>query len=77
MPKEAKETKKATRGRPASAHVGRYPIRRHDEQEQAWRVAAATCGISLQDWIRSTLDAEAKRATHIPQLKREGVRRVG
>lgn len=57
-------------GRPASEYEGRMAFRRHDDQEEVWRSAAATCGMQLADWIRATLDAEAKKAHHVPLLKR-------
>lgn len=74
----AKQKSKATRGRPADVeHPERYPVRHDGDQIARWRLAAATCGLTLQDWIRSALDGEAGRAHHVPTLKREGVRRVG
>lgn len=62
-------------GRPTSdAGPVRYPLRHKADQRAAWELAAATCGLSLQQWIASTLDAEAKKATHVPMIKREGRR---
>lgn len=73
-----RKQKTPTRGRPADAeHPNRYPVRHADDQKAKWQAAAATCGMTLQDWCRATLDAEAARAHHVPMIKREGVRRVG
>jgi hypothetical protein len=66
-------TTKAT-GRPASPFPERYPLRHDDDQRSAWAQAAATCGLSLPEWIRATLDGEARKATHVPMIKREGRR---
>ncbi len=62
-------------GRPRDEHAERYPVRHGPEQKIQWAAAAATCGLSLQDWIRKTLDGEAWKAFHVPMVKREGVRR--
>ncbi len=67
---------KTKRGRPRAEHADRYPVRHGPEQKIQWAAAAATCGLSLQDWIRKTLDGEAWKAVHVPMVKREGVRRV-
>jgi hypothetical protein len=56
---------------------------RHNAEQRAptnehppgiWDVAAATCGMTLPQWMRATLDAEAKVATHVPIMKRRAVR---
>lgn len=68
-------TKSKITGRPKSPDgPNRYPLRHDDDQRAAWDAAAATCGLSLQQWIAATLDAEAKKATHVPMIKREGRR---
>ncbi len=49
-------------------------IRHHTAQKAAWETAAATSGLPLPEWIRETLDAEAKVATHVPMIKRRSAR---
>lgn len=61
-------------GRPKSDKPGRYQLRHFDDELPRWRVAAASCGKTLPDWIQETLNAEAARATHVAMLKREGRR---
>ena len=68
--KTEKTTEKRGAGRPPSEFETRLAIRIHDDQEEVWRAAAATCGLSLPEWARVALDAEAARATHVPILKR-------
>lgn len=66
-------------GRPASPFPKRYAIRHDDARLAAWKVAAATCGIDLQSWIRATLDRESKVPHHVGRVRvirtLEGVRR--
>lgn len=64
-----------TGGRPASPFPKRYAVRHDDARLAAWKAAAATCGVDLQTWIRLTLDAEARKATHVPLVQRKAVRR--
>ena len=52
----------------------RYPLPYTSDQRPAWETAAATCGKTLSEWISATCDAEAKKATHVPMVKREGRR---
>ncbi len=66
--------KKTKLGRPADEHALRYMLRHHASQLDVWRVAAATCGMTVAEWIRSTLDAESARATHVPLAKRRAAR---
>ena len=61
-------------GRPESSFETRTMFRHHDAQLEAWKLAAATCGMTWQDWLRATLDAEAVRATHVPLVKRKAAR---
>ncbi len=57
-------------GRPKSKFEGRTYLRRHDEQEERWQNAADTSGLDLPEWMRQTLDAEAKNPTHVQMIKR-------
>lgn len=67
--------KKPGPGRPKSDLEERYQLRHESpEQRAAWEAAAATCGLTLAQWINRALDAEAARATHVPMIKREGRR---
>lgn len=59
-----------TRGQPASPHKERFMLRHHEEQMVVWRNAATTSGLTLPEWMRQTLDAEARKATHVPIVKR-------
>jgi uncharacterized protein (DUF1778 family) len=61
-------------GRPASPHRERYPLRHDPEDRIMFDAAAATCGMALSEWILRTLRAEARKATHVPMLKRAGRR---
>lgn len=61
-------------GRPPSPFPDRYAVRHDAPRLEAWKRAAATCGMPLQDWIRATLDAEARRATHVQIIRRGGSR---
>ena len=65
---------KTKTGRPPSPNRRRYPLRHDDADRAAFDQAAATCGLSLQEWALATLQAEARRATHVPMIKREGRR---
>lgn len=71
-----KKTANHTIGRPADSNELRYMIRHTAKQYSketgagSWQVAAATSGLTVQEWMRKTLDAEANKATHVPQLKR-------
>lgn len=66
----ATATKARTVGQPASPHKERFMLRHHEEQMVVWRNAAATSGLTLPEWMRQTLDAEARKATHVPIVKR-------
>lgn len=65
--KPAEPTKRGP-GQPPKSRQLRYPIRIHDEERKAWRVAAARCGMQLLDWIPHVLNGEAKQPTHIKPL---------
>jgi len=62
-PTELKEPK-------AKEPIKRYQIGYTDEQRDKWKIAAATSGLPLHIWIQRTLDAEAVKATHVPQVRR-------
>lgn len=59
---------KSNAGRKPSEFEGRFAIRRHDEQEEAWRLAAALCGMQLADWVREVLEGETKKPIHVKPL---------
>jgi hypothetical protein len=48
-------------GRPASEFPERAQLRHSDEQEAAWRRAAAASMLEFQDWIRNVLDVASGR----------------
>lgn len=58
-------------GRPPSPFPLRLPVRHTAEMLESWRRAAATCGLSVQDWIRTTLGCEVESAIHVRPLRRE------
>ena len=64
----------AQRGRPADPNKRdkRYQLKHHPEELELWRIAAATTGRKLGDWIATALNGEAKTAHHVPVLKRGG-----
>lgn len=70
----APKAPKPKNGRPPSPYPDRLPVRHTPDQRAEWSAAAASCGLPLQDWIRATLAHEAKRATHVPMVKRDGRR---
>lgn len=49
-------------GRPKSEHPLRYQVRHTDAQMTAWQAAAKAEDRELQNWIRRTLDAAARKA---------------
>lgn len=49
-------------GRPRSEHAIRYQLRLHAEQLAAYRAAARAEDRELQNWIRRTLDAAARKS---------------
>lgn len=53
-------------GRPRSEHPLRYQVRHSAEQMAAWEAAAQAEERELQNWIRRTLDAAAKKAARKP-----------
>lgn len=67
-------TKPQPVGRPRSDFAKRYAIRTSDLALSRWALAAATCGMTIQDWIRATLDGEAGKAHHVPEVKRRPAR---
>lgn len=52
--------KKSQPGRPRAEHPLRYQVRHSDEQMRAWQDAADVDQRDLQNWIRVTLDKEAR-----------------
>jgi plasmid stability protein len=68
---------KKTTGRPASPFPHRYPVRVDDDMIAAMKIAAASCGLPVQDWARATLAAEAAKATHVPPIYRAKAGRRG
>jgi len=53
-------------GRPRSEYPLRYQVRHTAEQMGAWKAAAQAEDRDLQNWIRRTLDAAAKKTRHKP-----------
>lgn len=69
--KKARATKPTTKkgaGRPALARRGRWPLRRHEHEMEAWRVAAAQCGKDPSTWAAEVLNAEALKPHHVERL---------
>jgi len=64
-----------TTGRPASPYPHRYPVRVDDELIAAMKIAAASCGLPVQEWARRTLAGEAAKAIHVAPIYRKAARR--
>lgn len=69
--KKSAATKKSTGGRPRSERPLRYQLKYKDGELEAWRVAAATCGLTFGDWAVQVLNAEAIKAVHVPMVTRK------
>jgi hypothetical protein len=53
-------------GRPRSEHPLRYQVRHTAEQMAAWQAAAQAEDRDLQNWLRRTLNAAAKKVRRKP-----------
>lgn len=71
MPRKKKTTPPPVGGSPPSPFNIRHMIRADAKLLGSWRVAAATCGLSMADWIRHVLCSEAEAPVHVAPLKRE------
>ena len=72
---EPKPEPKSGPGRKPDPHEERWMLRHHAEQYNpantgTWQVAAMMSGLDTPEWARRVLDAEAAKATHVPELKR-------
>lgn len=58
-------------GRPRAARAGRYYLRHHREEFEAWRIAALTCGMTTPEWMIAVLNGEAAKPRHVEIVKRK------
>jgi hypothetical protein len=63
---ESGSMERMSTGRPRSEYPLRYQVRHTAEQMGAWKAAAQAEDRDLQNWIRRTLDAAAKKTRRKP-----------